>query len=101
MRVIIPVMALGLGLVGLSGCADPYSADTYNASAYRNTAFRPTTTTTTTFVRDANGNPLSTAETVRDANGNPVNFVAPGTYQSGPGYYQYVPGTSPQPYRHY
>ena len=88
-------MAAGLRLVALSGCTDP---DGYRDSAYRAS---PTTTTTTTVVRDASGNPLSTAETVRDANGNPVNFTSQGTYQNGPGYYPYVPGYEPQPYRRY
>jgi hypothetical protein len=88
MRVIIPVLAAGLGLIGLSGCiaADPYRTGSHSSG--------PTTTTTTTVVRDGYGNPLSTAETVRDANGNPVSATSTGTYQTAPGY-------SPQPYRNY
>jgi len=89
MRVIIPAMAAGLGLVGLSGCID---ADPYHASSHRPSP----TTTTTTVVRDGYGNPLSTVETVRDANGNPVNSTSGGTYQYVPGHYQSVPGYLPQ-----
>jgi hypothetical protein len=93
MRAFIPIMAAGLGVVGLSGCID---TNPYRASSYRP---GPTTTTTTTVVRDAYGNPLSTAETVRDANGNPVNSASAGTYQNVPVYYQNAPGYSPQLYR--
>ena len=86
MRVLIPVLAAGLGLVGLSGCVegDPYRTSSYHPGP---------TTTTTTVVRDGYGHPLSTAETVRDANGNPVN-----SYQNAPGYYQNGPGYAPQAY---
>jgi hypothetical protein len=92
MRVIIPVMAAGLGL--LAGCID--------ADPYRSSAYRPgPTTTTTTVVRDAYGNPLSTAETVRDVNGNAVNSTSVGVYQNVPGYYQNVPVYPPQSYRRY
>ena len=90
MRVIIPIMAAGLGLVGLSGCvdADPYRTGSYGA--------RPTTTTTTTtVVRDGYGNPLSSTETVRDANGNPVSTTSTGAYQTAPGY------PPQQPYHRY
>jgi hypothetical protein len=69
MRSIITVMAAGLCLVDLSGCMD-YS-DQYRSNLSR---AGPTTTTTTTVVRDANGNALSTTEAVRDANGYPVNY---------------------------
>jgi hypothetical protein len=69
MRSIIPVMAAGLCLVGLSGCVD-YS-DPYRSNLSR---AGPTTTTTTTVVRDANGSALSTTEAVRDANGYPVGY---------------------------
>jgi hypothetical protein len=96
MRAVIPALALGLGLVGLSGCVD--GSDPYSATGYRT---GPTTTTTTTVVRDGYGNPLSTAETVRDANGNAVGSSSPGVYQSGPVYYQNTPGYSPGPYRRY
>jgi hypothetical protein len=72
MRAFIPVMTAGLCLVGLSGCMD---SDPYRTGWART---GPTTTTTTTVVRDANGNPLSTTEAVRDANGYPVGY--------GPGY---------------
>jgi hypothetical protein len=68
MRSIIPVMAAGLGLVGLSGCvdySDPYPSNLSRAGP---------TTTTTTVVRDANGSALSTTEAVRDANGYPVGY---------------------------
>jgi hypothetical protein len=68
MRSFIPVMATGLCLVGLSGCmeySDPYHSNLSRAGP---------TTTTTTVVRDANGNALSTTEAVRDANGYPVNY---------------------------
>jgi hypothetical protein len=95
MRVTIPVMAAGFGLVGLAGCV---GADTYPTNAYRP---GPTTTTTTTVVRDGYGNPISTAEAVRDANGNPVSATAPGTYQYAPGYYQNAPGYPPPSYRRY
>ena len=71
MRSFIPVMAAGLCLVGLSGCME-YS-DPYHSNLSRT---GPTTTTTTTVVRDANGNALSTTEAVRDANGYPVNYGA-------------------------
>jgi hypothetical protein len=80
MRALIPVVAAGFCLVGLSACVD-YA--TYRASS---SPPAPTTTTTTTVVRDANGNPLSTTEAVRDANGNPVNY-APG--YSAPTYRRY------------
>jgi hypothetical protein len=59
----------GLGVLVLAGCTDTY-------------ARRPATSETTTVVRDANGNPLSTATTVRDANGN---VVATGP-SAAPGY---------------
>ena len=95
MRVIIPVMAIGLSLVALSGC---YSGDGYRDTAYRS---GPTTTTTTTVVRDGNGNPLSSAQTVRDANGNTVGFAPPGIYQNGPPYYENGPIYPAQPYRQY
>jgi hypothetical protein len=68
MHVIIPIMAAGLCLVGLAGCMD---SDPYRTSLSR---AGPTTTTTTTVVRDVNGNPLSTTEAVRDANGYPVSY---------------------------
>jgi hypothetical protein len=67
MRSFIPVMAAGLCLVGLSGCME-YS------DPYRSNLSRTGPTTTTTVVRDANGNALSTTEAVRDANGYPVNY---------------------------
>ncbi|HLZ67769.1 MAG TPA: hypothetical protein VKQ29_16195 [Aliidongia sp.] len=88
MRVIIPFMAAGLGLIGLTGCiaSDPYRTGAYGSG--------PTTTTTTTVVRDGYGNPLSTGETVRDANGNPVSTTSTGAYQTAPGY-------PLQPYRRY
>ena len=94
MRAIITTMAAGLALVGLSGCIDagPYPATSYNPGP---------TTTTTSVVRDAYGNPLSTTQTVRDANGNPVGSSLAGTYPGMPGYYQNVPGYSPQPYPRY
>ena len=72
MRAFIPVMTAGFCLVSLSGCVD---SDPYRTGWART---GPTTTTTTTVVRDANGNPLSTTEAVRDANGYPVGY--------GPGY---------------
>jgi hypothetical protein len=68
MHVFIPIMAAGFCLVALTGCMDP---DPYRSSLSR---AGPTTTTTTTVVRDANGNPLSTTEAVRDANGYPVSY---------------------------
>jgi hypothetical protein len=80
MRALIPVVAAGFCLVGLSGCVD------YGPYRTSSSAPAPTTTTTTTVVRDANGNPLSTTEAVRDANGNPVNY-APG--YSAPTYRRY------------
>src|SRR5689334_17922267 len=95
MRAAVPVIAAGLVLVGLTGCVEP---DPYRASSYRPA---PTTTTTTTVVRDAYGNPLSTAETVRDGNGNTMSAASPGVIRNTPGYYQNVPGYSPQPYPRY
>jgi len=94
MRAFIPVMAAGLGLVGLFGCVAP---GPYNATAYSPTP----TTTTTTVVRDGYGNPISTTQAVRDANGNPVNPASVGTYQYVPGHYQNVPGYGPQVYQSY
>lgn len=69
MRSTICIMAAGLCLSGLSGCMD-YS-DPYRSNLSRT---GPTTTTTTTVVRDVNGNALSTTEAVRDANGYPVGY---------------------------
>jgi hypothetical protein len=82
MRSFIPVLAVGLCLVGLSGCMD-YS-DPYRPNLSR--AGLATTTTTTTVVRDANGNAISTTQAVRDANGYPVNY---GSGDPGPTYRRY------------
>jgi len=80
----------GLGVLVLAGCTDTY-------------ARRPATSETTTVVRDANGNPLSTATTVRDANGNVVaaspSTVPPGYSGSSsyPGAYPTYPSGSTYP----
>jgi hypothetical protein len=68
-------MAAGLGLAALAGCAAPYAPGP--------------TTTTTTVVRDANGNPIAAGTTTRDSYGNAITSTPLGTYQSGPSYPAY------------
>ena len=63
MRIRTSLMAAGLGLVALAGCADAYD--------------RPVGgTSTTTVTRDAYGNPIASRTTVNDAYGNPVSSTA-------------------------
>lgn len=82
-RFAVHYVAAGLGLAALAGCAAPYAPGP--------------TTTTTTVVRDANGNPIATGTTTRDSYGNAITSTPSGTYQSGPSY----PAYPAQPYRGY
>jgi hypothetical protein len=66
MRIRASLIAAGLGLAALAGCADPYA-----------TTPVATGTSTTTVTRDAYGNPIAANTTVRDAYGNVVS-TAPG-----------------------
>jgi hypothetical protein len=80
MRATILAAAAGLGLLGLAGCVVP----PYGTAAYP----VPATTTTTTVVRDAYGNPISTTQASRDANGNPIAARAAAPLVYVPGHYQ-------------
>jgi hypothetical protein len=72
MRASTSLATAALGLLVLIGCTDANSA-------YR----RPASSETTTVVRDAYGNPLSSSTTVRDANGNIVTNPSAAPVYSG------------------
>jgi hypothetical protein len=93
MRIRTSLMAAGLGLFALAGCADPYAQPVAGTS-------------TTTVTRDAYGNPIAARTTVHDAYGNTVSsapgaapynnaYPAPG-YQAPPGYQTQGYGSSYQ-----